>query len=404
MASMGFSPIFSATEPLHSFTQTRPNPSWTSSPPISSLSFSNKISSGFSKSTFVHHGFSLRSVEFPGFLLKSPRTMGIAYARAATEKSIHDFTAKDIDGKDVSLSKFKGKVLLIVNVASKCGLTTTNYKELSHLYEKYKTQGFEILAFPCNQFGGQEPGSNPEIKQFACTRFKAEYPIFDKVDVNGPNTAPVYQFLKSSAGGFLGDLIKWNFEKFLVDKDGKVVERYPPPTSPFQIEDMFCLNLSHSYLVREYGHKIQSSLYMAERKETRPSAGKEDLERRLKRLLVEKGLATEGGSSSNQGRTMQETLVTETGEAMAVENTVADHNNGGLQLGEDEGQRVTRATAIQSLLEKDRRTHLTRHLPHSQRTAAPFPKRQVCHQESPPATTPSFVPLSIPHIAQQKPK
>lgn len=143
---------------------------------------------------------------------------------------------KDIDRNDVSLSKFKGKVLLIVNVASKCGLTTSNYKELSHVYEKYKTQGFEILAFPCNQFGGQEPGSNPEIKQFACTRFKAEFPIFDKVDVNGPGTAPVYQFLKSSAGGFLGELVKWNFEKFLVDKNGKVVERYPPATSPFQIE------------------------------------------------------------------------------------------------------------------------------------------------------------------------
>lgn len=158
------------------------------------------------------------------------------YARAATEKTIYDFTVKDIDGKDVPLSTFKGKVLLIVNVASRCGLTTSNYTELSSVYEKYKNQGLEILAFPCNQFGAQEPGSNPEIKQFACTRFKAEFPIFDKVDVNGPNTAPVYQFLKSSAGGFLGDLVKWNFEKFLVDKNGKVVERYPPTTSPLQIE------------------------------------------------------------------------------------------------------------------------------------------------------------------------
>ncbi|WOL08622.1 phospholipid hydroperoxide glutathione peroxidase 1, chloroplastic [Canna indica] len=167
---------------------------------------------------------------------KPRRNPGVAYATAATEKSIHNFTVKDVDGKDVSLSKFKGKVLLIVNVASQCGLTTSNYSELSHLYEKYKTQGFEILAFPCNQFGGQEPGSNSDIKQFACTRFKAEFPIFEKVDVNGPNTAPIYKFLKSSAGGFLGDLIKWNFEKFLVDKNGKVVERYPPTTSPFQIE------------------------------------------------------------------------------------------------------------------------------------------------------------------------
>ncbi|KAM3208265.1 hypothetical protein ACQJBY_063128 [Aegilops geniculata] len=166
------------------------------------------------------------------------RAPGVVYAAATTEKSIYDFTVKDIDGKNVSLSKFKGKALLIVNVASQCGLTTANYTELSHLYEKYKTQGFEILAFPCNQFGFQEPGSNTQIKQFACTRFKAEFPIFDKVDVNGPFTAPIYKFLKSSAGGFLGDIVKWNFEKFLVDKNGKVVERYPPTTSPFQIEDI----------------------------------------------------------------------------------------------------------------------------------------------------------------------
>ncbi|CAI8586525.1 unnamed protein product [Vicia faba] len=145
----------------------------------------------------------------------------------------------DIDKKDVSLSKFKGKVLLIVNVASRCGLTSSNYTELSHLYENFKDRGLEVLAFPCNQFGMQEPGSNEEIKQFACTKFKAEFPIFDKVDVNGPFTAPVYQFLKSSSGGFFGDLVKWNFEKFLVDKNGKVVERYPPTTSPFQIEVNF---------------------------------------------------------------------------------------------------------------------------------------------------------------------
>ncbi|KAL6606773.1 hypothetical protein ACP70R_042426 [Stipagrostis hirtigluma subsp. patula] len=217
------------------------------------------------------------TVAWPAVSVAAPRgrrrAPGVAYATAATEKTIYDYTVKwkltianqslstlairrnvleqyvnylsgfsefgkekDIDGKDVPLSKFKGKALLIVNVASQCGLTTSNYTELSHLYEKYKTQGFEILAFPCNQFGAQEPGSNPQIKQFACTRFKAEFPIFDKVDVNGPNTAPIYKFLKSSAGGFLGDLVKWNFEKFLVDKNGKVVERYPPTTSPFQIE------------------------------------------------------------------------------------------------------------------------------------------------------------------------
>ncbi|KAI5586769.1 hypothetical protein BDE02_06G233900 [Populus trichocarpa] len=201
---------------------------------MASFVISIKSSLGPSKSAFLQRGFSLQSPNLPGFASKA-RSFGV-FARAATEKSVHDFTVKDINGKDVALSKFKGKALLIVNVASKCGLTSSNYSELTHIYEKYKTQGFEILAFPCNQFGGQEPGSNPEIKQFACTRYKAEFPIFDKVDVNGPSTAPVYQFLKSSAGGFLGDLIKWNFEKFLVDKNGKVVERYQPTTSPFQIE------------------------------------------------------------------------------------------------------------------------------------------------------------------------
>ncbi|XP_057956850.1 probable phospholipid hydroperoxide glutathione peroxidase isoform X2 [Malania oleifera] len=232
---------FSAT--LHGFVQPKANPiqnptansHWHASPSMAFLIPTSKIAYGSSKSFFFRRGYSLQSSNFSGSLLRS-RSSGLVYARAATERSIYDFTVKDVDGKDVSLGKFKGKVLLIVNVASKCGLTTSNYSELSHIYEKYKTQGFEILAFPCNQFGGQEPGSNPEIKQFACTRFKAEFPIFDKVDVNGPKTAPVYQFLKSSAGGFLGDLIKWNFEKFLLGKNGKVFERYPPTTSPFQIE------------------------------------------------------------------------------------------------------------------------------------------------------------------------
>ncbi|XP_031122279.1 probable phospholipid hydroperoxide glutathione peroxidase [Ipomoea triloba] len=223
---MAFSAVFSAPMTFGFINTAKLNPSSNLPPSMAFLS---------SKSSFSHIGLSLPSSNFSAPLLNSKLSAKI-YSRAATDKSIHDFTVKDIDGKDVSLSKFKGKVLLIVNVASKCGLTTSNYSELSHIYEKYKTQGFEILAFPCNQFGGQEPGSNEQIKQFACTRFKAEFPIFDKVDVNGPNTAPVYQFLKSNAGGFLGDLIKWNFEKFLVDKNGKVVERYQPTTSPFQIE------------------------------------------------------------------------------------------------------------------------------------------------------------------------
>ncbi|KAF3950732.1 hypothetical protein CMV_023552 [Castanea mollissima] len=143
---------------------------------------------------------------------------------------------KDAKGNDVDLSKYKGKVLLIVNVASQCGLTNSNYTELNQVYEKYKDQGLEILAFPCNQFGAQEPGSNEQILEFACTRFKAEFPIFDKVDVNGNNAAPLYKFLKSSKGGIFGDSIKWNFSKFLVDKDGNVIDRYAPTTSPLSIE------------------------------------------------------------------------------------------------------------------------------------------------------------------------
>ncbi|KAF4347540.1 probable phospholipid hydroperoxide glutathione peroxidase [Cannabis sativa] len=223
--------------PFHASFQTKPIQKSCNSTlwPSMELSVpSAKLLIGSSKSGFFRSGFFSQSSNLSGIFGKS-RSSGV-FARAATDKTLYDFSVKDIEGKEVPLSKFKGKVLLIVNVASRCGLTTANYSELSHLYEKYKTQGLEILAFPCNQFGGQEPGSNPEIKQFACTRFKAEFPIFDKVDVNGPQTAPVYKFLKSSAGGFLGDVIKWNFEKFLVDKNGVVVERYAPTTSPFQIE------------------------------------------------------------------------------------------------------------------------------------------------------------------------
>ncbi|KAJ6933596.1 phospholipid hydroperoxide glutathione peroxidase [Populus alba x Populus x berolinensis] len=157
-------------------------------------------------------------------------------ASQSSPQSAHDFTVKDAKGNDVDLSIYKGKVLLIVNVASQCGLTDSNYTELTQLYAKYKDQGLEILAFPCNQFGSQEPGSSEEIVEFACTRFKAEYPIFDKVEVNGNNAAPIYKYLKSSKGGLFGDNIKWNFSKFLVDKEGKVVDRYAPTTSPLSIE------------------------------------------------------------------------------------------------------------------------------------------------------------------------
>ncbi|CAN6718769.1 unnamed protein product [Malus baccata var. baccata] len=134
----------------------------------------------------------------------------------------YDFTIKDVKGNDVDLSLYKGKILLVINVASKCGLTNSNYDELNELYQKYKDQGFEILAFPCNQFGDQEPGSNKEIEDF--------------IEVNGDNTAPVYKFLKEGMWGFFGDDIQWNFTKFLVDKEGEASHRYYPATPPLRIE------------------------------------------------------------------------------------------------------------------------------------------------------------------------
>lgn len=153
------------------------------------------------------------------------------------QKSVHEFTVKDSKGQEVDLSIYKGKVLLIVNVASKCGLTNSNYPKLTELYTKYKSKGFEILAFPCNQFMKQEPDSSEKVHEFACTRFQAEYPIFKKVRVNGENVAPIYKFLKASKSGFLGSRsIKWNFTKFLVDKEGRVIGRYGPTTSPLSIE------------------------------------------------------------------------------------------------------------------------------------------------------------------------
>ncbi|KAG6575891.1 putative glutathione peroxidase 4, partial [Cucurbita argyrosperma subsp. sororia] len=123
--------------------------------------------------------------------------MGASHSVA--EKSIHEFTVKDFNGKDVNLNDYKGKILLVVNVASKCGFTDLNYQQLTELYNRYKDEDFEILAFPCNQFLKQEPGTSEAAQEFACTRYKAEYPIFQKIRVNGPDAAPVYKFLKATS-------------------------------------------------------------------------------------------------------------------------------------------------------------------------------------------------------------
>lgn len=152
------------------------------------------------------------------------------------KKNIFEYSVKDAQGKQVSLDKYKGKALLIVNVASKCGFTP-QYTGLENLHKKFKDAGLVVLGFPCNQFGGQEPGSDSEIQSFCELNFGVSFPVFAKVDVNGDSADPLFQHLKSSARGILGtELIKWNFTKFLVGKDGQVIERYAPNTKPEDLE------------------------------------------------------------------------------------------------------------------------------------------------------------------------
>ncbi|MBS0514129.1 MAG: glutathione peroxidase [Proteobacteria bacterium] len=150
--------------------------------------------------------------------------------------SIYDFSAKDIDGKQQSLAAYKGKAMLVVNVASKCGFTP-QYTGLEALYEKLKDKGLVVLGFPCDQFGHQEPGDEAEIKNFCSLTYDVKFPLFSKIDVNGANADPLYKYLKHEAKGLLGsESIKWNFTKFLVDKNGKVVKRYAPTDTPESIE------------------------------------------------------------------------------------------------------------------------------------------------------------------------
>jgi glutathione peroxidase len=146
--------------------------------------------------------------------------------------TVHDFSARDLQGRDVPLSQYRGKVLLVVNTASQCGFTP-QYKGLQKLYEQYHDQGLEILGFPCNQFAHQEPGSADEIGEFCELNYGVSFPLFDKIEVNGDDAHPLYQHLKSAAPGVLGSkAIKWNFTKFLVDRDGNVVQRYGSKDQP----------------------------------------------------------------------------------------------------------------------------------------------------------------------------
>lgn len=151
-------------------------------------------------------------------------------------KSIYDYKVDDSQKNPVSLLDYKGKTLLIVNVASRCGLTP-QYKGLQELYSKYSNKDFEILAFPCNQFGAQEPGSNEEIKEFCDINFNVSFKIFDKINVNGPSASPLFKHLKNEAKGVMGsEAIKWNFTKFLIDNNGSVIKRYSPQTTPDKID------------------------------------------------------------------------------------------------------------------------------------------------------------------------
>ena len=148
---------------------------------------------------------------------------------------VFDFTATSLAGDDVPLKQFEGKVLLIVNTASACGFTP-QYKGLEALHQALAPRGFSVLGFPCNQFGGQEPGDARQIEQFCSSNYAVTFPMFAKIDVNGGNAHPLYQYLKNAKSGLLGSSIKWNFTKFLVDRKGEVVSRFAPNATPPSLE------------------------------------------------------------------------------------------------------------------------------------------------------------------------
>lgn len=148
----------------------------------------------------------------------------------------YDFKAVNMNGKEVSMEEYKGKVVLIVNTASKCGLTP-QFKTLEEVYQEYKDKDFEILGFPCNQFAKQDPGSNEEIQKVCQLNYGVSFNMFNKIDVNGKNAHPLYKYLKSEAKGLISKEIKWNFTKFLIDTNGNVIKRYAPTVSPLKIKD-----------------------------------------------------------------------------------------------------------------------------------------------------------------------
>ncbi|XP_022645689.1 glutathione peroxidase-like isoform X2 [Varroa jacobsoni] len=160
--------------------------------------------------------------------------------------TVYDFTVKDIDGNNVSMSKYKGMVLVIVNLASECGLTDRNYKELTILQKELGFRGFRVLGFPSDQFAGQELETNEQIKTFARETYSVNFDMFAKINVNGANAEPLWRFLKERQGGLIYDGIKWNFTKFIVDRNGIPVERYSPTSSPLSMKDSILKYLSRT--------------------------------------------------------------------------------------------------------------------------------------------------------------
>ena len=150
--------------------------------------------------------------------------------------NFYDFKANDINGKEVNMNNYIGKIVLVVNTASKCGFTP-QLKDLEDLYKEYKDSGVEILGFPCNQFLNQEPGDNNEVKNFCQINYGVTFNMFEKIDVNGSNAHPIYKYLKDQEKGILTKDIKWNFTKFLIDRNGNVIKRYSPTTSPLKIKE-----------------------------------------------------------------------------------------------------------------------------------------------------------------------
>jgi glutathione peroxidase len=171
-------------------------------------------------------------MRMPAVLLAAVLVLALSQFAAAAASSVHEFKMKDIDGKEVDLSTYKGKTLLIVNVASFCG-NTKQYKQLQELHEKYADKGLVILGFPANEFGKQEPGSDADIKEFCTSKYKVSFPMFSKIVVKGDGQHPLYQYLTSAdANPKTAGPVAWNFAKFLVDKDGKVIARFAPALAP----------------------------------------------------------------------------------------------------------------------------------------------------------------------------